>query len=93
MIVATVKITLYAPWVHSLKEKRMIVKSLKDRLANRFRVSVAEVESQDTHQMIVLGIACVAGSTALADSIIDKILAFIEDTQEAQITQIEREIR
>ena len=48
--VFVLKIKLYAPWVHSLKEKRMVVKSLLAKIRNKFQVSVAEVEAQDVHQ-------------------------------------------
>ena len=47
---------LRAEWVHSLKEKRMIVKSLITRLQNKYHVSAAEVNEQDTHQIIVIGV-------------------------------------
>ncbi len=46
---------LHASWVYSLKEKRMIVKSLVAKLQNRFRISAAENEEQDTHTIIVSG--------------------------------------
>ena len=50
---------LRASWVHSLKEKRMIVKSLIAKLQNRFHVSAAEIDEQDTHQIIVIGVAAI----------------------------------
>ena len=93
MVIGTVFITMHAPWVHSLKEKRMVVKSIIAKVHNQFNVSVIEAEAQDTHQIIVLGIACAAGNTALADSTIDHVIAFIEKNTEAEITQIQREIR
>lgn len=93
MQIGTAQITLYAPFVHTLKEKRMVVKSLVERTHNRFRVAVAEVGDQDVHQSIVLGVACVAASSAQADSIIDHVLTFIETNTEAEITHVEREIR
>ena len=52
MIIACMTFTLRAPWVHSLKEKRMIVKSLVSRLHNRFNVSASEIDRQDTHLII-----------------------------------------
>ena len=64
MVVGTVRIKIYAPWVHSLKEKRMVVKSLCAKVKNKFNVSIAEVEDQDLHQSIVLGIACITSSSA-----------------------------
>lgn len=93
MIIGTVKIMIYAPWVHSLKEKRMVVKSLCAKVRNKFDVSIAEVDKQDTHQSIVLGFACVAGETSLADSIMDNVLNFIESNTEGEIISIEREFR
>ena len=54
MKIAAMTFRLRAPWVHSLKEKRMIVKSLIAKLQNRFHVSTAEIDEQDIHQIIVI---------------------------------------
>ncbi len=93
MIVATAEIRLYAPWVHSLKEKRMTVKSILAKVHNQFQVAVAETAENDMHQTIVIGLACVAGNTAQADSVLEHVLNFIEENTEAEITDIRREIR
>lgn len=93
MRVAVLKIRLYAPWVHSLKEKRMVVKSVVAKVRNQFHVSVAEVEQQDIHQTVVIGIASIVVHNAQADSIIEEIIKFIEWNTEAEIIDIEREIR
>ena len=53
MLILSLKIKLHAPWVHSLKEKRMVVKSLLSKMRNKFNVAVAEVGEQDIHQTIV----------------------------------------
>ena len=79
MLVGTLQIKCYAPYVHSLKEKRMIVKSINSKLKNKFNISVSEVGQQDTHQTIIIGIATIVESTAQCDSILDRILDFIED--------------
>lgn len=92
MMIATAKLTLHIPWAHSLKEKRMVVKSLCAKVRNQFNVSVAEVEEQDIHQLAVLGFAAVAGDRAQADSIIDHVLSFIEGNTEGEIVSIERDI-
>jgi hypothetical protein len=91
--VAVMSFRLYAPWVHSLKEKRMIVKSLVARLQNRFHVSAAEIEEQDTHQIIVIGVAAVVPHNAMADSLMDEISQFIEESTEAEVLDEVREIR
>lgn len=84
---------LHAPWVHSLKEKRMIVKSLIAKLQNKFHVSAAEVDEQGTHQIIVIGVAAIVPHNAAADSLMEKISMFVEEKTEAEIVDEEREIR
>lgn len=93
MFIGTVKVTLYASWVHSLKEKRMIVKSICAKLRNQFNISVVEIEEQDVHQTIVIAAACVTGSASLADTMIENVIQFIEDNTEAQIMGVEKELR
>lgn len=93
MIIAVLKIRLYASWVHSLKEKRMIVKSLLARIRNQFHVSAAEVEEQDTHQIIVIGIASIAAYDTQAESIMEEIIQYVEQNTDAEVMNIEKEIR
>ena len=93
MRIAVMSFRLHAPWVHSLKEKRMIVKSILARLQNRFHVSAAEIDEQDTHQIIVIGVAAIIPNNAVADNLMDEISQFIEENCEAQILDEEREIR
>ena len=81
------------PWVNSLKEKRMIVKSLVAKLQNKFHVSAAEVDEQDTHHIIVIGVAAIVPHNALADSMMDEISAFVENNTGAEILDEIREIR
>lgn len=92
MVIGVIKMTIYTPWVHSLKEKRMVVKSLCAKVRNKFNVSIAEVEEQDIHQKIVLGFVCVAGDNAHADSIMDHVVNFMEGSTEGEIINMEREI-
>ena len=93
MLIAAMTFRLHAPWVHSLKEKRMIVKSLVARLQNKFHVSAAEVDEQDRHQLIVIGVAAIVPHHAMADSLMDDISAFVEEYCEADILDEVREYR
>ena len=93
MTIAAMTFRLHAPWVHSLKEKRMIVKSLIAQLQNKFHVSAAEVDEQDIHQIIVIGVAAVVPHHALADSLMEEISQFVETATDAQILEETREIR
>ena len=93
MNIAAMTFRLHAPWVHSLKEKRMIVNSLVSRLRNRFHISVAEIAEQDTHQIIVIGVAAIVPHNAMADSLMESISLFVEENTDAEIIDEEREIR
>ena len=66
MKIAAMTIRLRAPWVHSLKEKRMITKSLIAKMQNKFHISAAEVDDQDVHQSIVIGVAAIVPHSAYA---------------------------
>jgi uncharacterized protein YlxP (DUF503 family) len=92
LIIGTGKIYLYASWVHSLKEKRMVVKSVIDKVKHRFNVSIAEIENLDMHQSIVIGIACVSNSTKHANSSIQNVIEYIEQNTDAVLENIEIEI-
>ncbi len=78
MFIGSCKIVLEIPGNNSLKGKRMVVKSLKDRLRNRFCVSVAEVEHMDNHRKAVLGVAYVTNNKIHANKVIDQIINFVE---------------
>ena len=93
MMIAAVTFRLRAPWVHSLKEKRMIVQSLIVKLQNRFHVSAAEIDEQDIHQLIVIGTAAVVPHQAMADSLMDEISQFIEENTDAEVLDEIHEIR
>ena len=93
MRIAAMTFRLHAPWVHSLKEKRMVVKSLITQLQNRFHVSAAELDEQDAHQIIVIGVAAIVPHNAIADSLMEKISQFVESASEAEVWEEAREIR
>ena len=93
MNIAVMTFRLHAPWVHSLKEKRMIVRSIVAKLQNRFHVSAAEVDEQDVHQIAVIGVAAIVPHNAMADSLMDEISLFVEENCEAEILEEAREIR
>lgn len=92
LIIGTAKIYLFANWVHSLKEKRMIVKSIVDKTKHKFNVSIAEIEDQDLHQSIIIGIACVSTNKRHADSQIQNVINFIEDNTDAMVQSIETDL-
>jgi len=65
---------LYLPYCHSLKEKRRVIKSAADRLRSKFKMSVAELDYQDTWQRSLLGAAAVGSSREVLEQMSNKIL-------------------
>ena len=92
MMVGTCEVTLRIPWALSLKDKRMVVKSLVEKTRHKFNISIAEVDKQDIHREAEIGFACVTNSRPLADSIIDNVIRFMENNTEAEIEEVFREI-
>jgi len=58
---------------HSLKEKRHVVKSLKERLRHKFNVSVSEIDDMDLHNSAVLAVATVSSSKAFAEKVLQAV--------------------
>jgi uncharacterized protein len=78
MHVGVARVTLQLAENSSLKGKRMVVKSVVQRVRNRFNVAVAEVDSQDTLETITLGIVCVSDDARHSNEMLSKVIDFIE---------------
>ena len=76
---------LQLPGCSSLKEKRSVLKSVKDRLHNQFNVSVAETARQDAHQRAELAACVVSGDRAHANSVLDALDRFMEGEARVRI--------
>ncbi len=75
----------------SLKEKRKVLKSLKDRLL-RLNLSVSEVADNDKWQAATIGMAMVSNDAAFLNSVIDKVILDIESEDEVEILAVKTEI-
>ena len=92
MRVGILRADLHIVGAGSLKEKRRVLRSLKDRLFSRFNVSVAEVGSQDLWQRAEIGVALVALDAKTADATLQKVEAFIRQHPGAVPIDLHREI-
>jgi uncharacterized protein YlxP (DUF503 family) len=86
MRVAVLHIELHLPYAQSLKDKRMILRRVKDRL-QKFNVAVAEVEHQDRWQRAGLGIVTVANDDEGAEASLSAALREIERLEPGLVTQ------
>ncbi|HEU5022036.1 MAG TPA: DUF503 domain-containing protein [Bryobacteraceae bacterium] len=80
-VVGVLTLELRIDHSHSLKEKRHVVKSLKERLRGKFNVSVSEIEDQELHNSAVIAAAVVSPSRDFAS----QILRAVEDEAESQL--------
>ena len=77
----------------SLKGKRMVVKSVVQRVRHRFNVAVAEVESQDAWEQITLGIVCLSDDPRHANEMLSKVVDFIEaERLDAEVGAVDLEL-
>ena len=76
MIVGTLKLRFVLRESHSLKDKRRVIKSLKDTLSNKFNISVAETDEQDVWQTAVLGVAAVGTDTPFVQSVLTQVVNY-----------------
>ena len=81
MNVVVCKVRLRLPENESLKGKRQILKSITERVKNRYNVSIAEVDDQELWQLVTLGITCVSTSAQHANQVLSKVVDFIEKSR------------
>jgi uncharacterized protein len=91
MVLAYAVFDLHLPGCRGLKEKRMIVKSLKSRIRNEFEVSAAEVGGQDLLQRAEVGVAAVGPDQAPLDALLQDVLRFVEANLDGEILDYRNE--
>jgi len=92
MLVGICQIELHIPSSHSLKSKRVVLKSLKTRIQNKFNVSVAEVDFNEKWQRSTLGISIVANERRFIDRALAQIMNLVDDNSDVEIIDHSTEI-
>ena len=85
-------VELHLPDAASLKDKRHVLKGLKQKVRAKFEVAVAEVDHQDVWQRATLAVAYVSADARHANTVVSKALDFIEDNVEGQVLDTSVEI-
>jgi len=79
MPVGVLTLEIQIPYAHSLKEKRAVLRKMRDRLRSRFNVAVAELDHQDVWQRATLGVVSISDSQVLLESVFRQVLAESEN--------------
>src|SRR6266568_4801519 len=87
MVVGVCTIDLHLPGTGSLKGKRQILLSLKDRLKKTYNVSIAEVDGNDLWQRAVLGVACVSNDGRHARQMLDAVVSEIRANPSVELIE------
>lgn len=92
MVVGLCTVELFISDSQSLKDKRQVLHSLKDRLHGKFNLSVAEVDGQDLWQKAVLGMACVANEGSHVNQVLEQALNLIRSMPAVEVVRSQLEL-
>jgi len=92
VIVGTLKLRLVLRESHSLKDKRRVIKSLKDTLSNKFNISVAETDEQDVWQTAEIGIAAVGTDGPFVQSVLTHVVGYVRYFGGVELVDSEQEL-
>ena len=84
-----IQLIIELPDIESIKEKRRIISSLKDRLQKKFKLSVAEVDLQDSLSFSQIGAALVSNSQKFGESVLQKALLFVENEVPGRLQDVQ----
>ena len=93
MVVGVAALELYIPGCASLKEKRHVLRSLKDRLRRRFNVAVSEVDHQDLWQRATLAIVTAANDAAVVHGVLAHAQRLVEGERRVELVDVQVELR
>jgi uncharacterized protein YlxP (DUF503 family) len=88
MIISMIQVIFEIPDVDSIKAKRQIVRSVKEKLQRRFHVSAAEVDLQDSLSFAQIGAALVSNSKSFGESVLQKAFTMIETETPVRIQDV-----
>jgi uncharacterized protein YlxP (DUF503 family) len=91
MTTLSAKLTYHIPYAHSLKDKRMVTRGLIDKARNKYNASIAEVDTQDMHQTLTLGVAVISGEYTHAREMLDNIIRYMEKTADAELISVDED--
>lgn len=93
MLIGVCTIDLHLPESGSLKNKRYILKSLKERIKKKFNVSISEIDYLDLWQRSLLGVAVVTRDAQFANKVLSKVVDFIRSETRVVLIDYTLEMR
>ena len=91
MVVGVLRVEVHLPVSHSLKDKRSVLKSVRDRLRHRFNAAVAEVDANETWQRATLGISTVGEDRAYVEGLLRELTKWLRATRLVELIRVEED--
>ena len=91
MVIGVMQLEFHVPAAHSLKDKRSVIKSVKDQLRGRFNIAVAELDPNDTWQRATVGVSTVGNDRAYVTGLLDHVTEWIRQTRLVDLIRVETE--
>jgi len=91
MVVGLLQVEVHLPRSHSLKEKRSVLKSLRDQLRGRFNVAVAELDSNEKWQRAVVGISTLGAERGYVEGLLRQVIQWLRGTGLVDLIRVEEE--
>ena len=91
MVVGVLQLELHVPAAQSLKDKRSVIKRVKDQLRGRFNVAVAEVDANETWQRATVGVSAVGEQRAYVEGLLVEVTEWLRATRLVELIRVEQE--
>ncbi len=91
MVVGVLQLELHVPEAQSLKDKRSVIKRIKDQLRGRFNVAVAEVDANETWQRATVGVSAVSDQRAYVEGLLVEVTEWLRATRLVELIRVEQE--
>jgi uncharacterized protein len=92
VFIGALRLVIQIPAARSLKDRRRVVRSFKERLRARLPVTVAEVGNAESWQVATLGVAVVSGESGVCDEILQKVIHMAQTLPEAVLADVRLEV-
>lgn len=92
MTIGNCIVEIYIPDTSSIKEKRNIIKALKDRIRNKFNVSISQIDTNNNHRISILAIAAVANERNYVNRLLSNVVKFMEKQRTFEIVKYKKEM-
>ncbi|MBI2104524.1 MAG: DUF503 domain-containing protein [Candidatus Omnitrophica bacterium] len=91
MVIGVLQLDVHVPTAQSLKDKRSVIKRLKDQLRGRFNVAVAELDANETWQRATIGVSAIGEQRAYVEGLLTEVTEWLRATRLVELSRVQQE--